>query len=161
MDYKKAIFAGSFDPFTNGHFEIVKKASQIFQQITILFAVSPDKTPFFPLDDRIEALEKVFRDYSQVKIDFWSGLIAQYAKENNMGTIIRGLRPEGDFVFEYQMASMNNKLLDGLETVFLLSSTETNFISSSLVKEIFKHGKDVSQFVPQEILMLFQSREKL
>jgi len=156
MEYKKAVYAGTFDPFTNGHRDVLEKALKVFDEVTLLIAVSPTKKPFFTLEKRTEVLNKIFSHEPKVKIDHWEGLIVDYAKKNKIGSIVRGLRPVGDFESEYQMATMNNNLFPDIETVFFLTGSEVNYISSSLVKEIFGHGGDISKFVPSKIMELFK-----
>ncbi|ATH08735.1 pantetheine-phosphate adenylyltransferase [Halobacteriovorax marinus] len=148
---KKAVYAGTFDPFTNGHDDILKRALNLFDEVTVLVAVSPSKTPLFSAEQRVKMLEEHFKDDTQVRVDSWSGLLVDYAKKNNINTIIRGLRPTGDFEVEFQMASMNNKLYPEIETVFLMTEGQNYYISSSLIKEIYKHDGDVSEFVPAVI----------
>ncbi len=148
---KKAVYAGTFDPFTNGHDDILKRALNIFDEVTVLIAVSPSKVPLFSAADRLKMLEEHFSDESKVKVDSWSGLLVDYAKKNKIDTIIRGLRPTGDFEVEFQMASMNNKLYPEIETVFLMTEGQNYYISSSLVKEVYRHDGDVSEFVPKVI----------
>lgn len=148
---KKALYAGTFDPFTNGHMDIVTRALSIFDELIILLAVSPNKKPFIPIDDRKLLLKEVFKNDKRVKIDSWQGLIVDYAKENKIDAIVRGLRPTGDFEIEFQMASMNRKLNPETETVFLMTGENLYYISSSLVKEVYNHGGDISTFVPNPI----------
>ncbi|PIK16580.1 pantetheine-phosphate adenylyltransferase [Halobacteriovorax sp. JY17] len=148
---KKAVYAGTFDPFTNGHDDILKRALNLFDEITVLIAVSPSKVPLFSVEQRTEMLEEHFKDESRVKVDSWDGLLVDYAKKKSIDTIIRGLRPTGDFEVEFQMASMNNKLYPEIETVFLMTEGQNYYISSSLVKEVYKHDGDVSEFVPNVI----------
>ncbi len=148
---KKAVYAGTFDPFTNGHDDILKRALNLFDEITVLIAVSPSKVPLFSVEQRTEMLEEHFKDESRVKVDSWDGLLVDYAKKKRIDTIIRGLRPTGDFEVEFQMASMNNKLYPEIETVFLMTEGQNYYISSSLVKEVYKHDGDVSEFVPNVI----------
>lgn len=151
MEKKTALYAGSFDPFTNGHLDIVKRAMGIFDEITILIAVSPSKKPFIEKEIRKNLLEEIFESDTKIKIDTWDGLIVDYAKDHNIASIIRGLRPTGDFEIEFQMASMNRKLYPGIETVFLMTGENLYYISSSLVKEVHNHGGDIKSFVPPNI----------
>lgn len=151
MSKKTALYAGSFDPFTNGHLDIVRRALKIFDELTIVVAVSPSKKPFLEKEMRVGLLEKIFKDEARVKIDSWDGLLVDYAKNNNIKSVVRGLRPTGDFEIEFQMASMNRKLVSDIETVFLMTGENLYYISSSLVKEVFCHGGDVEDFVPAEI----------
>lgn len=145
---RKALYAGTFDPFTNGHLDIVKRALSIFDELVIILAVSPTKTPFISLDDRKKLLEEVFVNEKRVTVESWQGLIVDYAKENNIDAIVRGLRPTGDFEVEFQMASMNRKLHPEIETVFLMTGDNLYYISSSLVKEVYTHGGEIKNFVP-------------
>lgn len=148
---KTALYAGSFDPFTNGHLDIVKRALSIFDKIFIVIAVSPSKRPFLEKDKRKELLTELFKDDERVIVDTWDGLLVDYAKKNNVNSIVRGLRPTGDFEIEFQMASMNRKLNPECETVFFATGEKLYYISSSLVKEVFAHGGDISDFVPSII----------
>jgi pantetheine-phosphate adenylyltransferase len=146
---KRALYAGTFDPFTNGHLDIVQRALNLFDEVTILVAVSPNKTPFLSQDKRLKLLKELFKKEKKVKVDFWAGLVVDYAKKNKIGSIVRGLRPTGDFEIEFQMASMNRKINHDTDTVFFMTSEKLYYISSSLVKEVFLHGGDISQFVPK------------
>jgi len=151
MSNKSAVYAGSFDPFTNGHMDIVNRALSIFDEVVILLAVSPSKKSYWDIDKKKEILEKVFEGEPRVKIDQWSELLVDYAKKNSIDAIVRGLRPTGDFEFEFQMASMNRKLCPDIETVFLMTGENHYYVSSSLVKEVFNHGGDIKSFVPKAI----------
>jgi pantetheine-phosphate adenylyltransferase len=148
---KSALYAGSFDPFTNGHLDIVRRALSIFDELVIVIAVSPSKKSFIEKDKKKELIEKIFADEKRVRVDTWDGLLVDYAQINNITSIVRGLRPTGDFEFEFQMASMNRKLNNNLETVFFATGENLYYISSSLVKEVYTHGGDISKFVPPEI----------
>jgi pantetheine-phosphate adenylyltransferase len=150
--HRRAIYAGTFDPFTVGHNDILQRALKIFDEVTVLVAVSPTKSPMFSTEERIEMLNEHFKNEKKVNVDSWSGLIVDYAKSKNIGSIIRGLRPTGDFEIEFQMASMNNKLYPEIETVFLMTEGENYYISSTLVKEVYKHGGEVKDFLPPSIL---------
>ncbi len=148
MEKKRALYAGTFDPFTNGHLDIVQRAVKIFDEIVILVAVSPTKHPFMTTEARVDVLKKLFAHEPKVKVDSWSGLIVEYARQNNIASIVRGLRPTGDFEIEFQMASMNRKINPDCDTVFLMTSEKLYYISSSLVKEVYNHNGDVTAFVP-------------
>jgi len=152
VEKKKALYAGTFDPFTNGHLDIVQRAIKIFDELTILVAVSPTKKPFMSTESRLEVLAKLFAHESKVKVDSWNGLVVDYAKKNNIGSIVRGLRPTGDFEIEFQMASMNRKINHDCDTVFLMTSEKLYYISSSLVKEVYNHQGDITSFVPPLVL---------
>ena len=151
MKLRKAVYAGSFDPYTVGHDDILQRSLKVFDEITILVAISPNKKAFFTTDERVEMLNELYSDEPRVKIDSSEGLLVDYAKNNNIGSIVRGLRPTGDFEIEFQMASMNNKLFPEIETFFLMTEGQNYYISSSLVKEVFKHGGEIKEFVPPVI----------
>lgn len=152
MEKKRALYAGTFDPFTNGHLDIVKRATNLFDEVIVLVAVSPSKKPFMSTEQRVEVLKKIFAHEPKVKVDSWSGLIVEYARKHNISSIVRGLRPTGDFEIEFQMASMNRKINPDCDTVFLMTSEKLYYISSSLVKEVFNHDGDITTFVPPLVL---------
>lgn len=148
MEKKRAVYAGTFDPFTNGHLDIVQRAVKIFDEVIVLVAVSPTKQPFMSTETRLDILKKLFAHESKVKVESWSGLVVEYARQNKISSIVRGLRPTGDFEIEFQMASMNRKINPECDTVFLMTSEKLYYISSSLVKEVYTHNGDISAFVP-------------
>ncbi len=148
---KKALYAGTFDPFTLGHLDIVKRARKLFDELIIIVAAPPQKKPFFPAKKRMQLIQELFADDPKVSVVSWDGLIVDFAKKHNVNFLVRGLRPTGDFDSEFQMATMNNRLLDKLETVFLVTGEDYYYVSSSLVKEIHQHGGDISEFVPKNI----------
>ncbi len=148
MDKKRALYAGTFDPFTNGHLDIVQRALKLFDELIVVVAVSPTKTPFMSTATRVKVLKKLFAHEPKIKVESWSGLIVEYARQNKINSIIRGLRPTGDFEIEFQMASMNRKINPDCDTVFLMTSEKLYYISSSLVKEVFIHDGDITSFVP-------------
>jgi pantetheine-phosphate adenylyltransferase len=154
---KTAVYAGSFDPFTNGHMDIVERALKMFDTVIILVAISPAKKEFLSKNERMSLLNKIFIENERVKVDSWDGLIVDYVESNNVSAIVRGLRPTGDFEIEFQMASMNRKLNPNAETVFFTTGENLYYISSSLVKEVFNHGGDIKGFVPA---VIFKELEK-
>lgn len=156
---RKGMYAGTFDPFTNGHHGILTRSLELFDEVTILVAVSPTKKPLFSAEERVEMLKETFADDPRIKVASHSGLLVDYAKNNGIGCIIRGLRPTGDFEVEFQMASMNKKLYPEIETVFLVTEGQNYYVSSSLVKEIYKHGRDVKQFLPGTIYEWLEKKE--
>lgn len=149
---RKALYAGTFDPFTNGHLDIVQRGVGLFDELTLLVAVSPTKKPTLTQERRVELLEELFKHEKKIKVDSWDGLVVEYARQHKIGHIVRGLRPTGDFEVEFQMASMNRKINSQLDTVFLMTSEKLYYISSSLVKEVWQHNGDISMFVPPLIL---------
>ncbi|MBL6989417.1 MAG: pantetheine-phosphate adenylyltransferase [Bacteriovoracaceae bacterium] len=149
---KKAIYAGTFDLFTNGHLEIVNRSLEIFDEMILVVASSEAKKTMFSMEHRVSMLNNLFENSPKVCVDSWNGLIVDYAREKKVTTVVRGLRPTGDFENEFQMASMNRQLFPQMETIFLMTSNEVYYISSGLVKEIWSRGGDISKFVPGVIL---------
>jgi len=148
MEKKRALYAGTFDPFTNGHLDIVQRAIKMFDEVVVLVAVSPHKKPFMSTEQRVSVLKKLFAHEPRIKVDSWTGLVVEYARQNKIISIVRGLRPTGDFEIEFQMASMNRKINPDCDTVFLMTSEKLYYISSSLVKEVYEHNGDVTSFIP-------------
>ncbi len=144
----KAIYPGSFDPVTYGHLDIIKRAAMIFDTLTVAVLNNKAKSPLFSVDERVKMLQEVCADFQNVRIDSFSGLLADYSVKNEADVIIRGLRAVTDFEYELQMAQTNRKIDDRVDTVFLTTSLEYAYLSSTTVKEVAFFGKDVSQFVP-------------
>ena len=142
-----AVYPGTFDPFTRGHEDLVRRASSIFGELIVGVADSRSKRPFFNLEERIEIAKEVLGHYSNVKIVGFSGLLKDFAREHNARVIVRGLRAVSDFEYEFQMAGMNRYLLPDVETLFLTPSDQYQFISGTFVREIASMGGDVSKFV--------------
>jgi pantetheine-phosphate adenylyltransferase len=148
VEKKRALYAGTFDPFTNGHLDIVQRAVKMFDEIVVLVAVSPNKVPMLSTEKRVDVLKRLFAHEPKVSVSSWDGLIVEYARQNKIGSIVRGLRPTGDFEIEFQMASMNRKINPECDTVFLMTSEKLYYISSTLVKEVYSHNGDITPFVP-------------
>ena len=147
----KAIYPGSFDPVTLGHVDIIRRAAKMFDFLTVSVLNNSEKTPLFSVDERVKMLRKVCEDIPNVKIDSFSGLTADYAKKCGTDVIIRGLRAITDFEYELQMAQTNRKILPTLDTVFLTTSLEYAYLSSSIVREVASYGGDIHEFVTPEI----------
>ena len=145
-----AIYPGSFDPVTDGHLDIIHRAAALFDSVVIGIFDNPAKEPLFSIEQRMRFLQQCVHDIN-VRIICFDGLLAEYAKQNGIKTVIRGLRAVSDFEYEFQMALTNHKLNSELETVFLPSREEYTYLSSSMVKTIASHGGDVSEFVPDFI----------
>lgn len=152
MNTKKAIYPGSFDPITHGHLDILDRSLNLFSEVTLLVAQSANKKPFFTLDERVQILKEVTHDKKGVKVDCCTGLIMDYAKKNSIHTVIRGLRAASDFEYEFMMVSMNKSINPNLETLFMMTTQNLFFVSSSVVKELFQYGVDVSPYVPFTII---------
>lgn len=155
---KTAICPGSFDPITVGHLDIIHRAALLFDEVIVLVVINPDKTPSFSVEERMELIRKVTKDIKNIKIETFAGLLADYAKEKNACAIVKGLRAVSDFEYEFQMALTNRKLNPSMETIFLNTSAENMYLSSSMVKQIARFGGDISTFVPGEILNDVKSR---
>ncbi|NND54530.1 MAG: pantetheine-phosphate adenylyltransferase [Gammaproteobacteria bacterium] len=153
-----ALYPGTFDPFTNGHEELVRRAARIFGRIVVAVAASPKKAPAFTLEERIGMVRDVLSDLPECEVAGYDGLTVQVAREHNVNAIVRGLRAVSDFEFEFQLATMNRHLDDGVETLFLTPSEEDMFISSTLVREIASLGGDVSKFVHPSVNALLTKR---
>lgn len=147
----KAIYPGTFDPMTNGHLDIVTRAALMFDQVILAIAASPSKKPMFSLDERVAMATQVTSHLDNVEVVGFSDLMANFAKNQGANVLVRGLRAVSDFEYEMQLANMNRHLLPTLESVFMMPSKEWSFISSSLVKEVARHGGDITPFLPQII----------
>ena len=143
----KAIYPGTFDPVTDGHSDLIVRASKLFSEVIIGVASSPSKQPRFDLKQRVDMIEQVTKHLTNVTVVGFSGLLVDFAKEYQAKVLIRGLRAVSDFDYEFQLANMNRRLSPELESVFLTPSEGNSFISSTLVKEVALHHGDVSQFV--------------
>lgn len=147
----KAIYPGTFDPVTLGHLDIVTRAALMFDQVILAVAASPGKKPMFSLDERVALAREVVRHLPNVEVVGFSDLMANFAREQQANVLVRGLRAVSDFEYEMQLAQMNRHLLPTLESVFLMPSEGFSFVSSSLVKEVARHGGDVTAFLPASV----------
>jgi len=149
--YKVAVYPGSFDPLTFGHIDIIERALEIFDEVIVSVFVNPNKKPLFTLEERIDILKNVLKDYSGVKIDNFSGLLTDYLREKKIKVVIRGLRAVSDLEYEFQYANANRTLCPEIETVFFMPRLRYSYLSSSVVREIARFGGDVSKMVPQYV----------
>ncbi len=148
---RRAVCPGSFDPVTNGHIDIISRASKLFDEVTVAVLINKSKRSMFGVDERIDMLAEVCGDFGNVKIDSFHGLLVDFCRERDIHAIVKGLRAVSDFDYELQMAQMNSSLAP-VETVFVPTSPEYSFLASSLVKEVATFGGDVSSLVPPMVL---------
>ena len=155
---KRAVYPGSFDPVTYGHLDIIRRAAEIFDELTISVLDNKAKTPLFSVEERVKILKEATKDIPNVKVESFSGLLINYAEKNNFHISVRGLRAITDFEYELQIAQTNSKLSKGkLDTIFLTARLEYAYLSSSSVKEIASFGGDVSECVPDFVAdMLYE-----
>ena len=148
---KVAIYPGSFDPITNGHLEILKRALNIFDKVIVLVAVNPNKKSRFPASERVAMIKEAIND-ERVTVDSYQGLTVEYAKKHGAGHLIRGLRAVTDFEYEFSLASANDFIDASIDTVFLMSKAEKSFINSSMIMGLHESGIDVSGLVPPSVI---------
>jgi pantetheine-phosphate adenylyltransferase len=154
---RRAVCPGSFDPVTNGHLDIIGRASELYDELTVAVFVNQAKSSLFSVNERRELLEEVTAQYGNVRIDSFHGLTVDYCKEHGIAVIVKGLRAVSDFDYELQQAQMNRGLA-GIDTLFMPTNPEYSFLASSLVKEIAKWGGDVSALVPSNVLKRLTDR---
>ena len=145
---KIAIYPGSFDPFTNGHLDIIQRAIKLFDKVIITIARNSSKNPMFDENERLSLIKASVKGHRNVEVELFDGLLVEYAREKKATAIVRGLRAISDFEYELQMALMNRKLNGQFETVFLMPNEKYTYLNSSIVREIARLGGDVSDFVP-------------
>jgi len=158
MSAQKVVYPGSFDPFTVGHLDVVERGLKLFGSVVILVAGSASKSCLFDPEKRVELIEQSTSHLEGVEVVAWSGLTTDYMKENGLATIIRGMRATSDFDHEFTMAAMNRDLLKGLETVVMMSSRELFFISSTMVKEVWKFGGSIDHYVPDPVAQALEEK---
>lgn len=148
---KRAIYPGTFDPITKGHEDLIRRSLLVFDELTVLVAHSRKKSPLFTAEERKALIEACFTDEKRVKVAVYDGLLVDYAKQNDINVVIRGLRAVSDFEYEFQMATMNRRMWSQLQTFFLMSSEKFFFVNSTLVKEVMSHRGDVKELVPAHV----------
>jgi pantetheine-phosphate adenylyltransferase len=160
MAMKRAIYPGSFDPVTNGHLDVVERARKLFDEVIVAVAHNDEKQPLFSLEDRLDFLRQTVGKIDNVRVARFDGLLVEFARTEKANAVIRGLRAVSDFEFEFQMALMNRKLENNVETIFLMPKEEYTYLSSRLVKEIARLGGNVSKFVPAIVAASLDERFK-
>lgn len=157
---KTAIYPGSFDPMTKGHLDVLERASSMFEKVIIAVLDNTQKKYLLSTKERVDLIKKSVKRLKNVSVDFFDGLTIEYARQQGAAVLIRGLRAVSDFEYEMQMSQMNSSLAPEINTIFLITKPEYNFISSSAIKEIVMMGGDISQFVPKEVKNYLESKYK-
>ena len=155
---RTVIYPGSFDPFTNGHLDIVQRAAKLFDHVIVAIARNETKGPLFSLDERLELVRQSVQGHQNVSVDSFDGLLVEYVERRGGQAVIRGLRAVSDFEFEFQLALMNRKLNEHLETIFMMPKDTYTFLSSRLVKEIARLGGNVGAFVPTQVVAALSTK---
>lgn len=155
---RTAIYPGSFDPLTNGHLDVVQRATKLFDRIVVAVAESESKHPLFTLEERVALVQQAVGHMPRVKVDSFDGLLIEYVARRKAQAVVRGLRAVSDFEFEFQLALMNRKLDERIETIFMMPKDTYTFLSSRIVKEISRLGGDVSAFVPAHVKMALKRK---
>lgn len=146
-----AIYPGTFDPITNGHLDLVRRALLMFDQLIVAVGYNTEKSQLFSVDERLSMVRESLQDFENVTVESFSGLLAEFASARNVVAIVRGLRAVSDFDFEFQMALMNRRLAPGIETVYLMPNEKYTYLSSTLIKDVARFGGDISRFVPDPV----------
>ncbi len=160
MSMKIAVYPGSFDPITNGHLDIIERAASIFDKLIVVVAYNSSKQSTFSVDERVEMIKEAVSYLPNVEVDKTTGLTVEYAVFKGACTLVRGLRAVTDYELEFQMNVANTFINSSVESIYLMSRKEYTFISSSIIKELYSHGVDISTLVPSSVLKCFKSREK-
>ena len=148
---RSVIYPGSFDPLTNGHINIIKRASKSFDKVVVAVAVNSSKSSIMNIDQRVKVIKKIFKNNNKIVVDKFEGLLVKYANQKKIKTILRGMRTVQDFEYELQMATSNNKLDSTIETIFMVADANFAHISSSLIKDIIKLGGSAKEFIPSAV----------
>ena len=148
---RSVIYPGSFDPLTNGHINIIKRASKSFDKVVVAVAVNSSKSSIMNIDQRVKVIKKIFKNNNKIVVDKFEGLLVKYANQKKIKTILRGMRTVQDFEYELQMATSNNKLDSSIETIFMVADANYAHISSSLIKDIIKLGGSAKEFIPKAV----------
>ena len=156
-----AVYPGSFDPVSNGHLDIIKRASRLFDSVDVVVSVNPDKKYMFSQNERLEMMKQLINDFPNVSAHVYEGLIVNYAKEVNAKVLVRGVRSSNDFGYEFELALMNQNLNNDIETVFLQSKEKYAIVKSSSIKELAKFGGDISRMVPEIVAQKLKEKYSL
>jgi len=157
---RKVIYPGTFDPVTNGHIDVIKRATELFDSVVVTIAVNASKTPLFSIEERLDMLKASLKDFNNVEIDYFNGLVVEHAHQVGAVGIIRGLRAVSDFEYEFQMALMNRKLDSDITTVFLMPHEKYTYLNSSLIRNLAELNADITEFVPKSVLTALKEKFK-
>jgi len=160
MPEKAAIYPGTFDPITNGHLSIIRRALEIFDKLIVAILINPHKKPLFSIEERIFMIKEATKGMGNIEVDTFEGLLVDYAVKKGVNVIIRGLRATSDFEFEFQMALMNRKLNRSVQSVFLMTDYKWLYVSSSIIKEVASFGGDVRGLVPEVVYKKLKEKFK-
>ena len=155
-----AIYPGTFDPITNGHLDIIERASDLFDKVIVTIAVNAGKTPMFTSEERREMINECIQKYKNVEVEYFDGLIVRFAKEKNATVIIRGLRAISDFDYEFQICQANRKLEPGINTIFLMPNEKYTYLNSSLIRELASYDANIKEFIPENVLKRLKEKKK-
>src|SRR5438552_12682714 len=158
---RTAIYPGSFDPLTNGHLDVAQRATKLFDRVIVAVAKSESKHPLFSLEERVDMVARALRHLPSIEVESFEGLLIEYVERRGAQAVVRGLRAVSDFEFEFQLALMNRKLNEGIETIFMMPKDTYTFLSSRIVKEIAQLGGDVSAFVPAHVQAALVEKSRL
>jgi len=155
---RTAIYPGTFDPITNGHLDLVRRALTMFDRLIVAVGRNPEKRPLFTIDERLSMARVSLTEFDKVTVEAFAGLTAEFAAKRNVVAIVRGLRAVSDFEFEFQMALMNRHLAPGIETVYLMPNEKYTYLSSTVIKDVARYGGNISRFVPAPIAKILKQK---
>jgi len=156
-----AIVPGSFDPLTNGHVDIILRSARLFERVIVAVLVNAEKKPLFTSDERVAIIREVFKEYPNIQVDAFGGLLVEYARQCRASAIVRGLRAVSDFEYEFQMALMNRHLEPTIETMFMMPAEQYTYLSSRLIREVFQLGGEVRGLVPPAVERWMRAKQGL
>ncbi len=155
-----AIYPGTFDPITNGHLDIIERASDLFDKVIVTIAINAGKTPMFTSEERRDMISECIQKYKNVEVEYFDGLLVRFAKEKNATVIIRGLRAISDFDYEFQICQANRKLEPGINTIFLMPNEKYTYLNSSLIRELASYDANIIEFIPENVLKRLKEKKK-
>lgn len=160
MKNTTAIYPGTFDPITNGHLDIIERASDLFDKVIVTIALNAGKTPMFSSEERRNMIMECIQKYKNVEVEYFDGLLVRFAKEKNATVIIRGLRAISDFDYEFQICQANRKLEPGINTIFLMPNEKYTYLNSSLIRELASYDANIKEFIPENVLKRLKEKKK-